>query len=81
MDDADMEWEAAMPADVAASDPSADALFLRPLGLAALVMGVALFVPAAAITLVTRPHEIGKPLQGLVIAPARYVWADGLGKH
>ena len=77
----DDAWEAKLPAENATSDPVADALFLRPLGFAALVTGTALFVPAGAMTLITRPHEIGKTFQSLIVAPARYVWADGLGKH
>ena len=61
--------------------PTMDALLLRPLGFVSLVMGTALFVPAGALTLVTRPTDIGKPFKALIIDPALYVWADPLGEH
>ena len=58
-----------------------DALFLRPIGFLSLAAGIALFVPAAAMTLITRPLDIGKPFHLLVIRPAKYVWVDPLGHH
>jgi hypothetical protein len=61
--------------------PVFDVLVLRPVGLAALVGGFAVFVVTAPITLITRPHEIGKPFDRLVVGPARYVWVDPLGSH
>jgi hypothetical protein len=75
------EFDAQLPSENATSHPVVDLLFLRPLGFVALIGGVSLFVPAAAITLVTRPQEIDEPFSWLVAGPARYVWADGLGEH
>ena len=75
------EFESQLPAENASSHPVTDVLFLRPLGFVAFIGGVSLFVPAAAITLMTRPQEIDKPFSWLIVAPARYVWVDGLGKH
>jgi len=78
---ADSAYQSQLPAENATSHPAFDALFLRPLGFVALAGGVALFVPAALLTMMTRPQEIDVPLGWLVIAPARYVWVDPLGKH
>ena len=58
-----------------------DVLFLRPIGFISLAAGLALFVPAAAITLITRPLDIAGPFKLLVIRPAKYVWVDPLGHH
>jgi hypothetical protein len=75
------EFTSQLPAENATSHPVVDVMLLRPLGLAALVTGTAIFVPAGVLTLVTRPQEIGVPFGYLVVAPARYVWVDELGKH
>ena len=75
------EFESQLPSEHASSHPLTDLLLLRPLGMLALAGGVSLFIPAAAVTLMTRPHEIDKPFGFLIVAPAHYVWADGLGKH
>jgi hypothetical protein len=56
-------------------------MFLRPAGFVSLVFGTALFLAAAPIVLVTRPQEIGRPFQQLVVQPAKYVWVDPLGEH
>ena len=58
-----------------------DVLIMRPLGFLTLVAGVVLLAPATAITLITRPHEIGKPLNLLVVEPAKYIWVDPFGTH
>jgi hypothetical protein len=42
---------------------------------------VLLFVPAALITLLTRPTEMGKPVKTFILNPAQYVWVDPLGTH
>ena len=75
------EFESQLPAEHATSHPVFDVLVLRPLGLVALATGTVLFIPAATLTLMVRPQEIGVPLGWLIIAPARYVWVDPLGKH
>ena len=61
--------------------PTVDALLLRPVGFVTLVVGTALFVASAPIVLISRPHEIGKPFDRLVVRPAKYVWVDPLGSH
>jgi hypothetical protein len=61
--------------------PTFDLLVLRPLGLVGVVGGFGLFILSSPIVLITRPHEIGTPFKNLVIAPAKYVWADPLGEH
>jgi len=71
-------------APVAQSDAASaavDVMFLRPAGFVSLVFGTALFLAAAPIVLVTRPQEIGRPFQQLVVQPAKYVWVDPLGEH
>ena len=64
------------------SNPVADLLFLRPLGLATTAVGALLFVlPVLPITLLTRPSEIDKPFNTFVVRPAKYTWIDPLGSH
>ncbi len=75
------EFDSQLPEENASSHPVVDAMFLRLLGIFALATGLSLFVPAAIITLMTRPQEIHKPFGFLIVAPARYIWVDGLGKH
>lgn len=59
-----------------------DALVLRPVGLAMTLVGSAIFVvPVAPVMAVTRPTDMGKPFQQLVVAPARYTFVDPLGLH
>jgi hypothetical protein len=59
-----------------------DALVLRPVGLTMTLVGSAIFVvPVAPVMAVTRPTDIGKPFQQLVVAPARYTFVDPLGLH
>ena len=61
--------------------PVFDVLVLRPLGLVTLIGGFVIFVVTSPITLITRPHEIGRPFDRLVVSPAKYVWVDPLGSH
>ena len=61
--------------------PTFDLLVLRPLGIVGVIGGFCLFVVSTPITLITRPHEIGRPFKQLVVRPAKYVWADPLGEH
>jgi hypothetical protein len=58
-----------------------DVLLLRPAGIAAAAGGLGLFVIAAPIVLITRPHEIGRPFEWLVMKPIRYTWMDPIGDH
>lgn len=61
--------------------PVADALFMRPLGFASLVVGGVVFIPAGLFTALTRPTEIGTTWDALVMGPVRYTWLDPLGNH
>jgi hypothetical protein len=59
-----------------------DALLLRPMGLAVTVLGGALFaLPVAPIVALTRPQDLHKPLDYLVMRPYRYTFQDPLGHH
>ena len=59
-----------------------DLLLLRPIGLVTLVVSTVLFVDIVLpLTLITRPAEIGKPFESMVLGPARFVWKDPLGSH
>jgi len=58
-----------------------DAIIVRPLGFATFVFGTAMFVVSLPIVAVTRPQDIDKPWDHLVVAPARFVWGDKLGGH
>ena len=59
-----------------------DAMLLRPMGLAATALGGMLFAfPVAPIVALTRPSEIRKPMEYLVLRPARYTFVDPLGHH
>jgi hypothetical protein len=59
-----------------------DAFVLRPLGLVVTVSGaVAYGVVIAPLVAMTRPSDIGKPLEPLVLRPARYTFVDPLGEH
>jgi hypothetical protein len=60
--------------DAANAPVAVDALVLRPAGLVGLVIGTALFVVATPFVLITRPHEIGKPFDALVVKPAKFLW-------
>jgi hypothetical protein len=59
-----------------------DALFLRPLGLVVTISGaIAYGVVVAPLVAMTRPSDLGKPLEPLVLRPARYTFVDPLGEH
>ena len=63
------------------SHPMIDVLLMRPLGMAMLVASVGLYIPAAAITAMTRPSELDTTTEMMVKAPARFVFVDPLGSH
>jgi len=52
-----------------------DLVILRPFGLLATGVGVALAVPATVITALTHPRDVYKPIDYLVMRPARYTFA------
>ncbi len=58
-----------------------DAMFLRPIGLLVTALGTASFCVIAPFMAMTRPTDMGKPFQALVMAPVRYTWIDPLGTH
>ena len=59
-----------------------DLVLLRPVGLATMAVSTVLFVvPVLPLTLITRPTEIKKPFEAMVMKPARFVWSDPLGTH
>ncbi len=58
-----------------------DAMLLRPMGLAVTALGGALFASVAPIVAITRPSDLRKPLDFLVLRPVRYTFVDPLGHH
>jgi hypothetical protein len=58
-----------------------DALILRPIGLVVTLGGAVVYGVTAAIVGITRPKDIAKPLEPLVLAPARYTFVDPIGHH
>jgi hypothetical protein len=67
--------------DAAGSPPVVDVMLMRPLGLAMLVVSAGLFLPAAAVTAVVRPSEMGVTYDWLLKRPAHFVFVDPLGSH
>jgi hypothetical protein len=63
--------------EIDAAPPSVgfDLVILRPVGLLATAVGVALAVPATAIAALTHPQDVYKPIDFLVMRPARYTFA------
>ncbi len=57
-----------------------DLLFMRPISLAALLFGTALFIPAAPITLLTTPADIGTVAGSLIVKPVRFTFGRRLGE-
>ena len=58
-----------------------DLVIMRPLGLVATAAGVAVFLPAAAVTAVFRPQDVGTTFDKLVKGPAQFTFIDPLGSH
>jgi hypothetical protein len=59
-----------------------DAIILRPMGLMMTAFGGMLFAfPVAPVVAMTRPTDLRKPLDFLVMRPARYTFMDPLGHH
>ena len=58
-----------------------DAMFLRPLGLVLTGITLALAPIPMGVTLVTRPSDVLKPFQALVVPAARFTFVDPLGSH
>lgn len=59
-----------------------DVLVMRPIGLAATMVGTVFYVfPVAPLMAITRPADIAKPIQPLIGAPARFTFRDPIGHH
>lgn len=58
-----------------------DVLVLRPIGLVVTAAGAVAYGLTAVIVGITRPQDITKPLEPLVLAPARYTFVDPIGQH
>jgi hypothetical protein len=57
-------------------------LFTRAVfGIPLTILGTVAMIPVGFVTLITRPTEIEKPFDMLVMGPARYTWVDPLGDH
>jgi hypothetical protein len=60
----------------------ADALILRPLGLAMIGLGSVVWaVGVAPFVAITRPADLGESMDYLIKRPVRYTFADPLGHH
>ncbi len=60
----------------------ADAIILRPLGLAAIGIGAAVWaVGVAPFVALTRPADLDQSMDYLIMRPVRYTFADPLGHH
>ena len=67
--------------DAANASPVLDVMLMRPAGFVSLVVGVGLMVILTPLVLITRPQEINKPFEQLVVKPARFLWVDPIGGH
>ncbi len=57
-----------------------DAVVLRPIGLAAVIIGSALFVPAAIVTAPGGRDAVQEAWEVFVQAPGKFVFSRGLGE-
>ena len=65
-----------------ADSPYADAMLGGMLPrIVATATGIGLFAVAGPITLITRPSDIGRPFEWLIMKPIRYTWVDPIGDH
>jgi hypothetical protein len=58
-----------------------DAMVMRPVGLAVTAVGAALAPLPMVIVGITHPPDVLKPFDILVMAPARFTFADPIGQH
>jgi hypothetical protein len=58
-------------------DLATRALFGIPLT----IVGAVAMIPVGFVTAITRPTEMRKPFDMLVMGPVRYTWVDPLGEH
>jgi hypothetical protein len=60
----------------------ADAMLLRPLGLAMIGVGSVVWaVGVAPFVAITRPAELGESMDYLIMRPVRYTFVDPIGHH
>jgi hypothetical protein len=58
-----------------------DALVLRPVGFGVMCLGLVTYGLFSPVMAVTRPTDMHRPFNTLVILPARFVFVDPLGRH
>ena len=75
------EWAQVSEIETPNASVGFDLIVLRPFGLLATGVGAALAVPAVALTALTHPQDIHKPIEFLVMRPARYTFGDPIGTH
>jgi hypothetical protein len=63
------------------ASPMVDLFLMRPLGLIMLGVSAALWVPAQAATMAIRPMDYKKPIDHMLVRPAKFVFVDPLGEH
>jgi hypothetical protein len=61
--------------------PMVDLVIMRPLGLAALGISAALWIPAQTLTMIVRPRDYMKPIDYMLKRPGKFVFVDPLGGH
>lgn len=72
---------ASSPADSSEMPVGFDLMTRVVFGIPLTILGAVAMVPVGLATAVTRPKEIRKPFDILVMGPARYTWVDPLGDH
>ena len=58
-----------------------DLMLMRPLGLVALVVSGAVWVPVQGFTMLVRWQDRQKPIDYMLKGPAEFVFVDPLGEH
>ncbi len=58
-----------------------DVIFMRPMGLAMTALGTVAWLLTTPVVALTRPTDVMKPFDILVIKPAMFTFADPLGQH
>jgi hypothetical protein len=57
-----------------------DLMIMRPVGLGAIAIGTALFVPYAPIALLTSPSDLDEPWNTFVVRPTTFTFGRPLGR-
>lgn len=61
--------------------PMFDLMVLRPVGLVTVGLGAVVFLPAAALTGIFSPRDIGKTYDACLGTPIQFTFRDKLGTH